>query len=110
MGARDTPHHTLLLWVHFLLPPTRKLGQGYIFTGVCHSVNKRGAIPACIAGGIPACLAASLHGGAWSWGGLLLGEVSAPGGLPGPGGVCSGRVPGPVGSASGVVWPSVMAF
>ena len=24
-----------------LLPPATKLGQGYIFTGVCHSVNRR---------------------------------------------------------------------
>ena len=23
-----------------LLPPATKLGQGYIFTGVCHSVNR----------------------------------------------------------------------
>ena len=49
-----------------LLPPATKLGQGYIFTGVCDSVH-RGvcAIPACIAGGVPACLAAGLGGGEW---------------------------------------------
>ena len=35
------------------LPPATKLGQGYIFTGVCHSVSR---------------------GGVWSWG------VSASGG------------------------------
>ena len=29
------------LWL--FLPPATKLGQGYIFTGVCHSVNKEGA-------------------------------------------------------------------
>ena len=28
----------------FLLPPATKLGQGYVFTGVCHSVN-RGGVP-----------------------------------------------------------------
>ena len=45
------------------LPPATKLGQGYIFTGVCHSVN-RGE-----------CL---LRGGAGPEG------VSGPGGLPAP--------------------------
>ena len=25
-----------------LLPPTTKLGQGYVFTGICHSVNRGG--------------------------------------------------------------------
>ena len=29
------------LWL--FLPPATKLGQGYIFTGICHSVNKEGA-------------------------------------------------------------------
>ena len=73
-----------------LLPPATKLGQGYIFTGVCHSVNRwvlsqhalqvvsqhalqrGGATPACIAGGIPACLAAGLQGGLLPGDGLLL--------------------------------------
>ena len=32
--ANDNCHKCILL-------PTTKLGQGYIFTGVCHSVNKR---------------------------------------------------------------------
>ena len=27
-------------WNAFLLPPAMKLGQGYVFTGVCHSVNR----------------------------------------------------------------------
>ena len=45
------------------LPPATKLGQGYIFTGVCDSVHGGGVgITACIAGGIPACLAAGLQG------------------------------------------------
>ena len=29
-----------------------KLRQGYIFTGICHSVNREGAIPACLAAGL----------------------------------------------------------
>ena len=83
-----------------LLPPATKLGQGYIFTGVCDSVHGGGGgcgggIPACIAGDIPACLAAGgvlsqhalqegclLPGGAWSRGAAL-------GGVPGLGGACS---------------------
>ena len=54
----------------------RSLGQGNIFTPVCHSVHRAGAIPACIAGGIPACLAV---GGA-------IPACLAPGRVPGPGG------------------------
>ena len=38
------------------LPPTMKLGQGYIFTGVCDSVH-RGA---CMAGGM--CAQGGMHG------------------------------------------------
>ena len=33
------------LYLHrgsILLPPATKLGQGYVFTGVCHSVNGGG--------------------------------------------------------------------
>ena len=90
-----------------LLPPATKLGQGYIFTGVCDSVHgggggSGGGIPACIAGDIPACLAAGgvlsqhalqegclLPGGAWSRGAAL-------------GGGCLVRgVPAPRGSAPG---------
>ena len=78
------------------LPPATKLGQGYIFTGVCHSVNRGGGIPACIAGGIPTCLAAGLQGGLLLWG------VSW--GVPAPGGSSPG------GLLPGGVWPSVMAF
>ena len=29
-------------WGVQLLPPATKLGQGYVFTGVCHSVNREG--------------------------------------------------------------------
>ena len=31
---------------HVSLPPATELGQGYVFTGVCHSINRRG-------GGVP---------------------------------------------------------
>ena len=30
-----------------LLPPATKLGQGYVFTGVCHSVNRGVCLSAC---------------------------------------------------------------
>ena len=36
-----------------LLPPARKLGQGYVFTGVCHSVNEGGCLPQCMLGYTP---------------------------------------------------------
>ena len=51
-----------------------KLGQGYIFTGVCDSLH---------------------GGGAWSRGDLL------PGSVPGPGGSASRGVPGPGGLLPG---------
>ena len=34
---------------YFLLPPAMKLGQGYVFTGVCDSVHRGG-------GGLPQCM------------------------------------------------------
>ena len=46
--------------------------EGYVFTHICHSVHRRGAIPACIADSIPACLAA---GGVCSGGG---GDLETP--------------------------------
>ena len=42
-----------------LLPPATKLGQGYVFTGVCHSVN-RGA-SASVHAGIPPPLGPGTH-------------------------------------------------
>ena len=33
-----------------LLPPATKLGQGYVFTGVCDSVHRGGCLPQCILG------------------------------------------------------------
>ena len=87
-GSQQEP---ILLSDVAYLPPATKLGQGYIFTGVCDSVHGGGLL----LGGV--C--------AWSrWGGLL------PGGVPGPGGVgawsqwgvCSWGVPGgdPPGTAT----------
>ena len=32
-------------WNGFLLPPAMKLVQGYVFTGVCDSVHRGGAVP-----------------------------------------------------------------
>ena len=61
----------------------RSLGQGNIFTPVCHSVHQG----VCSEGG----------GGAWSWGGLLGGR-----GVLVPRGGLLGGVPGPGGSALGV--------
>ena len=65
-----------IFWVYdlFITARKRSLGQGNIFTPVCHSVHRGvlsqhalqvvsphalqgSAIPTCIAGGIPACLA-----------------------------------------------------
>ena len=76
--------------------PQRSCGQGNIFTHVCHSVHRGGAIPACIACGIPACLAAGFRGCVLSQHALqvvsqhALQQVSR--GVPGLGGACSGGV------------------
>ena len=63
---RKLSHHTSQDkgWVP-LLPPATKLGQGYIFTGVCHSVNRGGLLPG---------------GGCLLWGGVC----SQGGGGPAP--------------------------
>ena len=56
----DTPHYPLYLTGDtfccnisdirvIFLPPATKLGQGYIFTGVCDSVH-RGSLPQCMLG------------------------------------------------------------
>ena len=52
------------------LPPATKLGQGYIFTGMCNSVHGEGHGP----GG---CMVRGMHGP---------GGCMVPGGVPGPGG------------------------
>ena len=36
--------------VYRLLPPSTKLGQGYVFTGVCDSVHRGGCLPQCMLG------------------------------------------------------------
>ena len=54
------------------LPPATKLRQGYIFTGVCHSVNRGGVC----SGGYLLLGGCLLRGGGW-WG--CRGGVSAPG-------------------------------
>ena len=50
-------HHTgrtFLFLPMFFLPPATKLGQGYVFTGVCHSVNRGwGCLPQCMLGYTP---------------------------------------------------------
>ena len=99
-----------------LLPPAKKLGQGYIFTGVCHSVNRGGVLSqhalqvvsqhalqqvsggsAHRGRGVPA-LGGLLLGGLLPGGGcLLLGGCLLPGGLLWGGLLWGG-------------WPSVMAF
>ena len=83
MFALQTSHFVIYL------PPATKLGQGYIFTGVCHSVNM---------GGVCSWGVSAPGGGVCSQG------VSAPGGVSALGGVCSrgGQVPGgdPPGTAT----------
>ena len=37
----------------YLLPPAMKLGQGYVFTGICDSVNRGGRLPQCMLGYTP---------------------------------------------------------
>ena len=77
------------------LTPATKFGQGYIFTGICHSVNGGGLL----LGGLPGpggCLVQ----GCLLLGGLLPVGVSAPGGVysrgaarwrPPPDGHCCGQ-------------------
>ena len=75
----------------------RSLGQGYIFTGVCHSVNRGGGVSA--SGGRVSTLGGCLLPGSLVLGGLLLGGCcsggSAPGGVggSGPGGSAWWRHP-----------------
>ena len=47
-------------WSMSSLPPATKLGQGYIFTGVCHSVNRGVPIPG---GWVPVPGGGSARGG-----------------------------------------------
>ena len=77
------------------LPPATKFGQGYIFTGVCHSAKGGGCLlpeGACSQGGVSAP------------GGCLL-----PGGVPAPGGVPGGDPPPPrTATAAGGTHPTGM--
>ena len=75
-----------------LLPPATKLGQGYIFTGVCDSVHM---------------------GGAWSGGCMVLGDAWSGGclvqGVHGPRGVPGGDPPAPeMATAAGGTHPTGM--
>ena len=72
-----------------LLPPTTKLGQGYIFTGVCDSVH-RGGMCGCRGGGLGGMC--GCQGGMRGcqgacvvmWGGVCM----VMGGMCGSGGAC----------------------
>ena len=83
-----------------LLPPATKLGQGYIFTGVCDSVH--GGVPApggvcswgCLVWGGACFQGVPAPGGTCSWGMGLIRGVPGPEGVPGPGGAWSWGVPG----------------
>ena len=59
----------LARWFELFLPPATKLGQGYIFTGVCDSVHMGGGVPG---NGGAWSQGVYSRGDAWSWG------VSAP--------------------------------
>ena len=73
MFALQTSHFVIYL------PPATKLGQGYIFTGVCHSVNMGGV---CSGGSAPRGVSAP--------GGVSAPrECLLPGGVSALGGVCS---------------------
>ena len=73
------------------LPPATKLGQGYIFTGVCDSVHRGGHV----------WLWEGMHGGgacmdvrcAWLWGACMVvgGHAWWGGACMVAGGVCGGR-------------------
>ena len=86
---------------YFLLPPATKLGQGYIFTGVCDSVNGGGGV---CSGGFLLPGGCLLRGG-----GVRSGGVSAPGGVSVRGGVPGGDPPGTA-TAAGDTHPTGMHF
>ena len=86
----------------------RSLGQGNIFTPVCHSVHRGGCLVpgGCLLPGVSALGGGSApRGGAWSEGDVCSGGLPGPGGVPGPrgvsalGGTQSQGVPGPGGDA-----------
>ena len=71
-----------------------KLGQGYIFRGVCHSVNGGGLL----LGGL----------GVWSWWGVWSQGGLVPGGLVRGGGVCAWGKPPEIATAVGGMHPTGM--
>ena len=90
-------HNRLVNRLH-LLPPTTKLGQGYIFTGVCDSVHKVGV-------GLGGC---GLLRGGMVWGVPALGGACSGGMcVPGPGGGADGDSPR-MATAAGVMHPTGM--
>ena len=54
-----------LTLTYMFLPPATKLGQGYIFTGVCDSVHRGGGS---WSGGVPGPGGCLFGGGTWSGG------------------------------------------
>ena len=61
----------------FLLPPATKLGQGYIFTGICDSVHRGGmhGQGVCMAGGVHGwgvCMVGGMHGRGCAWWGVCM--------------------------------------
>ena len=92
----------VIYWRSSFLPPTMKLGQCYIFTGICDSVNRGvclvwgslvwGSLVWEVPGpqGVSGPEGSGPGGCAWSQGGLVLGEYLVLGGVPGPGGSAAG--------------------
>ena len=90
------PLRYLYIWWIAFLPPATKLGQGYIFTGICDSVNREGVLP--------------LGGGGFLWGGASSqGGVLPPGGCFLPGWIACWRPPSPrTATAAGGTHPTGM--
>ena len=62
-------------WNAYLLPPTNEVCEGYVFTGVCHSVHRGGGMRGCSRGGsVRGCSGEGMvapRGHAWLlWGGV----------------------------------------
>ena len=79
------------------LPPATKLGQGYIFTGVCDSVHRGGGSVAG-GGGVRDWGVCMAGGHAWLGGACMVGGICGKGGMCGRG-VCI---------AGGHAWPGGM--
>ena len=59
-----SPFLSPLFYNSLFLPPATKLGQGYVFTGVCHSVNRGACV---VAGGLCGCWGACMVAGEHAW-------------------------------------------